>query len=283
MSYTRTYTHMHTHALHMHLHTGRAWHRSFNRWLIRYIYIPLGGNRVGASATTQKHTDTAGDATNSATAVKQQQWSSDAVKLQSTVHDTASRQICQDADASDTQALISSPPNSQPRNNHRHRYHSLWLTVQPLLRRAFNVFVVFTFVAFWHDRELKLLAWGWLIALLFVPELLLRALFSPHSRIPLIQHIRSAWYYRHLQATAAALCIYMMMIANLVGYSVGVDGTYHVLQKFFDEGGVLMCVITFAVFFSAAQLMFAVREDEEYRRRAAAVTAPSTSTTMDKD
>jgi D-alanyl-lipoteichoic acid acyltransferase DltB (MBOAT superfamily) len=23
----------------------RAWHRSFNRWTIRYIYIPLGGNK----------------------------------------------------------------------------------------------------------------------------------------------------------------------------------------------------------------------------------------------
>jgi protein-cysteine N-palmitoyltransferase HHAT len=22
----------------------RAWHRSFNRWIIRYIYIPLGGS-----------------------------------------------------------------------------------------------------------------------------------------------------------------------------------------------------------------------------------------------
>jgi len=25
----------------------RGWHRSFNQWLIRYIYIPLGGSRVG--------------------------------------------------------------------------------------------------------------------------------------------------------------------------------------------------------------------------------------------
>lgn len=23
----------------------RSWHRSFNRWLVRYIYIPLGGSR----------------------------------------------------------------------------------------------------------------------------------------------------------------------------------------------------------------------------------------------
>ena len=29
----------------------RAWHCSFNRWLVRYIYIPLGGNRHGALRT----------------------------------------------------------------------------------------------------------------------------------------------------------------------------------------------------------------------------------------
>lgn len=25
----------------------RSWHRSFNIWLVRYVYVPLGGNRVG--------------------------------------------------------------------------------------------------------------------------------------------------------------------------------------------------------------------------------------------
>ena len=23
----------------------KSWHRSFNRWLVRYIYIPIGGSR----------------------------------------------------------------------------------------------------------------------------------------------------------------------------------------------------------------------------------------------
>ncbi|KAJ1561745.1 glycerol transporter, partial [Nowakowskiella sp. JEL0078] len=23
----------------------RTWHRSYNRWLIRYVYVPLGGNK----------------------------------------------------------------------------------------------------------------------------------------------------------------------------------------------------------------------------------------------
>lgn len=62
----------------------KSWHRSFNRWTIRYIYIPLGGSRYF----------------------------------------------------------------------------------------AFSMWVVFTFVAIWHDLELKLLAWGWLICLFLLPEVI---------------------------------------------------------------------------------------------------------------
>jgi D-alanyl-lipoteichoic acid acyltransferase DltB (MBOAT superfamily) len=61
----------------------RGWHASYNKWLIRYIYIPLGGSS----------------------------------------------------------------------------------------RRLLNSFFIFTFVAIWHDIQLKMLAWGWLIVLFIVPEL----------------------------------------------------------------------------------------------------------------
>ncbi|ORZ37231.1 MBOAT, membrane-bound O-acyltransferase family-domain-containing protein [Catenaria anguillulae PL171] len=37
--------------------------------------------------------------------------------------------------------------------------------------RMWNTWVIFTFVAVWHDLKLKLFAWGWLIALFMVPEL----------------------------------------------------------------------------------------------------------------
>ena len=67
----------------------RAWHRSYNRWLIRYLYIPLGGSK----------------------------------------------------------------------------YYLL------------NIFPIFTFVAIWHDIELKLLAWGWLISLFILPEFILSSIF----------------------------------------------------------------------------------------------------------
>lgn len=38
--------------------------------------------------------------------------------------------------------------------------------------------LVFTFVALWHDLSFKLLAWGWLVSLFLVPEILVRKLFA---------------------------------------------------------------------------------------------------------
>lgn len=69
----------------------RSWHRSFNRWIIRYIYIPLGGSK----------------------------------------------------------------------------------------RPIVNTLAVFTFVAFWHDISLKLLAWGWLVTLFILPEVIARMIMPP--------------------------------------------------------------------------------------------------------
>lgn len=68
----------------------KSWHRTFNRWTIRYIYIPLGGTKYF----------------------------------------------------------------------------------------AYNMWLVFTFVALWHDIELKLLAWGWLISLFLLPEIIASKVFS---------------------------------------------------------------------------------------------------------
>jgi len=61
----------------------RSWHRSYNLWIIRYIYIPLGGSR----------------------------------------------------------------------------------------NVVLNTVLVFSFVALWHDLTFRLLAWGWLVSLFVLPEL----------------------------------------------------------------------------------------------------------------
>uniref|UniRef100_A0A061RJP2 Membrane-bound o-acyltransferase-like isoform x1 n=2 Tax=Tetraselmis sp. GSL018 TaxID=582737 RepID=A0A061RJP2_9CHLO len=110
----------------------RGWHASFNRWLVRYLYIPLGGAR----------------------------------------------------------------------------------------RRALNMWVIFTFVALWHDLEWRLLGWAWLTCLAFVPELAAKWAV----RQPWAAGLRRSPWFRHLAAAAAAANIVALMAANLLGFVTGADG-----------------------------------------------------------
>ena len=119
----------------------RGWHRSFNRWIVRYIYIPLGGS--GGSSTRGR-----------------------------------------------------------------------WGIVRPIA----NMLVVFTFVALWHDIQLRLLVWGWLITLFVLPEMVATYLFPKKSW----QSRPDA--YRVICGIGAVGNILMMMAANLVGFALGLDG-----------------------------------------------------------
>jgi len=67
----------------------RSWHRSFNQWLIRYIFVPLGGSKY----------------------------------------------------------------------------------------KLYNVWVVFSFVAIWHDVDLNLIYWSWIICLTMMPEMAVKWYF----------------------------------------------------------------------------------------------------------
>lgn len=141
----------------------------------------------------------------------------------------------------------------------------------------YNVWVVFTFVAIWHDIQLRLLIWGWMISLFILPEVIGTALSRRYMR-----HWR---LYRHIAALGAAFNILMLIAANLVGFVVGVDGAKDVLPKLFDyTGNFLLCVhnmsasttsildplhflsVVFASFV-AAQLAFEVREEEKRNTR----------------
>ncbi len=119
----------------------RGWYRSFNRWIVRYIYIPLGGS--GGSGT-----------------------------------------------------------------------HGYWSRARSIL----NFLVIFTFVALWHDINLRLLIWGWLITLFILPEVLAGLLFPERKW----QTHKEA--YRIICSIGAVGNILMMMAANLVGFAVGLDG-----------------------------------------------------------
>ena len=145
----------------------RGWHRSFNKWVVRYIYIPLGGSR----------------------------------------------------------------------------------------NRILTSLAVFSFVAVWHDIELRLLLWGWLIVVFLLPEIFLTQYF---------QMYRTKWWYRHVCALGGTINIYMMMIANLFGFCLGSDGTKMLLRDMFmTSSGFRFLVTSTVCLFIAVQIMFEIREDEK--------------------
>ncbi|KAF9113358.1 glycerol transporter [Mortierella sp. AM989] len=149
----------------------RSWHKSYNLWILRYLYIPLGGTR--------------------------------------------------------------------------NAMYSIW--------------VVFTFVAVWHDIQLKLLAWGWLVSLFILPEIIAGRIFSKKKW--------GSWpHYRHLCAAGAVGNIMLMMIANLVGFCIGLGGVKLMLYDLFSTAqGWMTMICCFCAIFVCAQLQFEVREDEKRR------------------
>ncbi|KAF9924289.1 glycerol transporter [Linnemannia zychae] len=165
----------------------RSWHKSYNLWTIRYLYIPMGGSRYA----------------------------------------------------------------------------------------IYNIWIVFTFVAIWHDINLKLLAWGWLITLFVLPEIIASKVFSKKKAsssksVRMLLRFHLMWgkwpYYRHLCAVGAVGNIFMMMVANLVGFSLGLENTMKMLSDLFGtlHGWSVMCCC-FCAIFVCVQVMFELREAEKRR------------------
>ncbi|ODV84687.1 hypothetical protein CANARDRAFT_200197 [[Candida] arabinofermentans NRRL YB-2248] len=147
----------------------RAWHRSYNKWVVRYIYVPLGGNNY----------------------------------------------------------------------------------------RILSSLAVFSFVAIWHDIELKLLIWGWMIVLFLLPEMMITNLVKPYA---------DKWWYRHLCACGAVVNIWMMMLANLFGFCLGKDGLLMLLKDMFTTlNGFEFFLSSSFCLWVAAQVMFEMREAEKRR------------------
>lgn len=58
----------------------------------------------------------------------------------------------------------------------------------------------------------------------------------------------------------------MMMVANLVGFAVGVDGVKEMLTKIFGTANGLSFLISVTIcLFIAVQIMFEIRESEKRR------------------
>ena len=155
----------------------RSWHRSLNRWIIRYIYIPLGGGPGGGTGR---------------------------------------------------------------------------------VKGIVNMILVFTFVALWHDINLKLLMWGWIVVLFVLPEVLATMAFPA-----------KAWKdkptaYRMLCGIGGVANVLMMMTANLIGFALGLDGLKGLMAGIIGSWqGAMFLLTACGVLFTGVQVMFEHREIEK--------------------
>lgn len=105
-----------------------------------------------------------------------------------------------------------------------------------MARSAVNYALVFTFVALWHDISLNLLVWGWLIVLFMLPEVIAGFIF------PRKKWENNLTAYRVLCGIGVVGNLMMMMMANLVGFAVGVDGLKSIIHGIFKDYSGLLSV-----------------------------------------
>jgi len=109
-------------------------------------------------------------------------------------------------------------------------------TWRDMARSVLNYALVFTFVALWHDISLNLLVWGWLIVLFMLPEVIAGYIF------PRRKWENNLTAYRVLCGIGVVGNLMMMMMANLVGFAVGVDGLKSIIHGIFrDYSGMCLC------------------------------------------
>lgn len=105
-------------------------------------------------------------------------------------------------------------------------------------QKLLSVWVIFLFVALWHDLELKLIYWGLLNATFFVIESTVKSTVQSSGLLPALP-----WMLREaLCATAGAVYILVLIAVNLIGYAVGVGGIAMIANKLGNwEGFYTLC------------------------------------------
>ncbi|EMD68502.1 hypothetical protein COCSADRAFT_33397 [Bipolaris sorokiniana ND90Pr] len=162
------------------MHFWRGWHRSFNKWSLRYLYIPLGGSKGEG--------------------------------------------------------------------------------ILGKARAVGNYLAVFTFIAIWHDIQLRLLMWGWLVTLFVLPEIIASYIF------PAKKWNDSPDAYRWLCGVGAVGEILMLMTANLVGFALGMDGLKGLVSGIVGTwSGWMFFATACCALFTGVQFMFEWRENEKRR------------------
>ena len=104
-----------------------------------------------------------------------------------------------------------------------HRSYNMWLIRYMYIplggasKKLLNTFIIFSFVALWHDLKLNLLLWAWCIYISLIPEIIIKNYFAKEKR----QYLKNCMWFRYLRAWICSIVIMLMITANLIGFGIG--------------------------------------------------------------
>jgi D-alanyl-lipoteichoic acid acyltransferase DltB (MBOAT superfamily) len=133
--------------------------------------------------------------------------------------------------------------------------------------RLYSVWIIFLFVAVWHDIEWKLVAWGLLNGVFYVIEVLAKRF----ANTSLMQSLPSG-VFRFITVLSGATYILVLIAVNLVGYAVGVGGVRQALNKLLTWDGIWVMLASY--YFIAVACSFMGFLQRVGWTAAAAVTRP---------
>jgi len=106
----------------------------------------------------------------------------------------------------------------------------------------------------------RVMAWGFLMTLFMAPEMIVEHV----CRLPSIRQRLAdrPLLTRHLTAFAGALCIELLMLANLIGYAYGLQGAQALMEACNHRNMVVFLAAYTAWLFAGAQVMLLIRQRE---------------------
>ena len=158
----------------------RNWHKSFNQWLIKYIYIPIGGKKT----------------------------------------------------------------------------------------KLLNVWLIFTFVALWHEMKLNLMLWGWSISLFLIPEILIKILNKKiYKKLDDAYKNKDNIFYKVkfislyiVNVLFGSIGTSLLIISNLIGFGLGGIGFDSIIYDFLKTLNLNTVLISNISYFFIVNISFWVND-----------------------
>ena len=104
----------------------------------------------------------------------------------------------------------------------------------------------------------QLLAWGWMTGISFMPEMAVGVLFRKFNAL---KALKRKSYYRFIVAFGGAGNILLLMAANMIGYSIGVNGTGSIASAI-TWGHIMIFIYIYACLYLGVLFMQEWRAEE---------------------